>query len=324
MTPPRVGAPRATTKPFRQGRFEELPERPRIPHRYYDADTEEIVVDSRPFGRVRTHVVSYGKSDGPPLLLVHGLMTSSYSWRYALDELGDRFRLVAPDLPGAGRSDAVPDRPHTAAALATFISELQAALGIAGCQAVGNSLGGHLCMRAALRDPASFERLAVIHAPAFPDARQWALSAALKVPGVAAVLQRVIRRDPLRFAHRNVHYYDETLKSLEEAREYGEPLAGAAGARVFTRYLGEALDPRALHAFLAALRARRRAEERFPVSLMLVYAREDPIVEPSNGPRLHALVPDAEFHWIDRSSHFAHVDSPDRLAALLERFLRVS
>jgi pimeloyl-ACP methyl ester carboxylesterase len=32
-------------------------------------------------------------------------------------------------------------------------------------------------------------------------------------------------------------------------------------------------------------------------------------------------VPDAELHWLDRSSHFAQVDSPDRLAPLLARFL---
>ncbi len=55
--------------------------------------------------------------------------------------------------------------------------------------------------------------------------------------------------------------------------------------------------------------------------LLLVYAREDPTVAPVNGERLGALVPDAEFHWLQRSSHFAQVDSPDRLVAPLTRFL---
>jgi hypothetical protein len=48
-------------------------------------------------------------------------------------------------------------------------------------------------------------------------------------------------------AHRNVHYYDESLKSLEEAREYGEPLATASGAESFIRYLADAA--RALAAY---------------------------------------------------------------------------
>ncbi len=282
---------------------------------------DDVTVDSRPFGCVRVRVVSYGRRDATPLLLVHGLMTSSYSWRYLFEQLGDRYRMVAPDLPGAGRSEPVPDRPHTATALATFIGELQAALGMTGCLAVGNSLGGYLCMRRALAEPGSFARLAAIHPPGVPELRLLALHLALRVPGVAAVLARFIRRDALRWVHRNVHYRDETLKSLEEAHEYGDPLATADGARSFVRDLTDAFRPRGLAAFNRELARRRDAGEGFPVPLQLVYAREDPTVPPAIGRRLHALVPDAELHWLQRSSHFAQVDSPDRLAALLVGFL---
>ena len=308
-------------KPFEQLRYEQLPLRPRIPHRYFDAEHEDVTVMSQPFGRVRIRVVSRGPRDAPPLLLVHGLMTSSYSWRYLFERLGDSHRLIAPDLPGCGRSDKVPQLRHSPAALATFIGELQHVLGIHGCAAVGNSLGGYLCMRRALAERASFGRLAVIHAPAFPDARGVALNVALKVPGVAAALRCVVRHDPRRFAHRNVRYYDETLKSVEEAHEYGDPLASAAGARSFTRWLGESLDPRAMRTFIRELGRRRDAGQPFPVPLMLAYAREDPTVASAIGPRLHALVPEARFEWLDHSSHFAQVDSPDRLAALLRTFL---
>jgi pimeloyl-ACP methyl ester carboxylesterase len=308
-------------EPFAQGRYEELPLRPRIPHRYDAGEHEDVVVGSAHFGRIRVRVVSYGPRDAPPLLLVHGLMTSSYSWRYLFEQLGDRHRLIAPDLPGCGRSDAAPQRAHSGTALAAFLGELQQTLGVAGCDAVGNSLGGYLCMRRALAEPASFGRLAVIHPPAFPEPRLVALHVGMRVPGVAPVLERVVRHDPRRWAHRHVHYYDESLKSIEEAHEYGDPLRSAAGARSFARYLGESLDPRELRSFTRGLARRRDEGHDFPVPLMLVYAREDPTVSPAIGPRLHALVPGAEFHWLERSSHFAQVDSPDRLAALLEPFL---
>ena len=291
-------------------------------HRYHDGETQTVVVPSARLGSIATHVVSYGPRDAPPLLLIHGLMTTSYSWRYMFERLGDRHRLLVPDLPGCGRS-AVPagDRPLTAAALGAFIGELQEELGIMGCPAVGNSFGGHLCMCTALQDRASFARLAVIHAPGVVEPRLVALHLALRVPAVAAVLERVVRHDPLRWAHRQVHYYDETLKSLEEAREYGDPLASAAGARAFIRYLGETLNPRGLHVFTRELRRRRDTGEGFPVPLMLIYARQDPTVPPRVGSRLHALVPDGELHWLQRSSHFPQVDAPDRLAGLLAGFL---
>ena len=313
--------PALVARPFEQGRFEDLPRLPRVAHPYYGAETEEVVVASRRFGRTRVHVVSYGSPHAPPLLLLHGLMTSSYSWRYLLEPLSDRFRLVAPDLPGAGRSEPAPGRRHSMEALAALVGELQEALDIEGCPAVGNSLGGSLCLLRALDDPSSFERLVAVHPPVVPDARIVALNLALRVPGVASILARVARHDPLRWAHRNVHYYDESLKSLEEAHEYGDPLASAAGAREFTRYLGETLNPHDMRTLMRTLERRRDAGEAFPIPLSLVYAREDPTVSPSNGAKLHELVPDAELHWLDRSSHFAQVDSPARLARLVEDFV---
>lgn len=176
-------------------------------------------------------------------------------------------------------------------------------------------------MQGALQEPRSFSRVAVIHAPALPQARLRALHLALKVPGTARALSRVVRRDPLRWAHRNVHYYDESLKSLEEARAYGEPLATKEGAEAFIRYLADALDPAEPTSFVAKLERRRDEGDGFPTPLILVYACQDPMVPPEIGPKLHRLVPDAEFHWLEDSSHFAQVDSPLPLAELVTDFL---
>jgi pimeloyl-ACP methyl ester carboxylesterase len=144
---------------------------------------------------------------------------------------------------------------------------------------------------------------------------------AIRIPGVAAVLRRVVRHDPYRWAHRNIHYYDETLKSREEAREYGEPLASPAGARSFSSWLRDALDLRDLRAFAGELERRRDDGVSFGIPLQLTYAREDPTVSPKNGERLRELLPGAEFHWLRNSSHFAQVDSPERLTELLLAFL---
>jgi pimeloyl-ACP methyl ester carboxylesterase len=275
----------------------------------------EVELDSIPYGRHRVHVREMGQ--GPPLFLLHGLMTTGYSWRWLVGRLAPRFRLVVPDMPGCGRSDKPRDARYDPARLATWIGELLRTIGIRPCAAVGNSLGGYLCMRHALDDPGAFTTLVNIHSPAFPEARYVALHALLAVPGMRAALARWIRRDPIRWAHANVHYADESWKSLEEAHEYGEPLATPEGSDAFVRYLFDAVAPAGFRSFIDELEQLRRDKKPFPVPLKLVYATRDPMVRPSNGERLHRLLAGSELTWLADSSHFAQVDSPDELARLL-------
>jgi len=300
-------------RPFRQLPFAALPELPRRPHPYYDEPLREVVMETAPWGSIPVAWRQHGS--GPPLLLVHGLMTSSYSWRYVLEPLGRRFTLFAPDLPGSGASGKPPG-PYDPGSVATWIGQFQSLVGIRGCPVIGNSLGGYLCMRLALDDPASMSRLLNLHSPGLPEPRIRALGAALSVPGVQRALAAFVRRDPHRWAHTHVHYFDETLKSLQEARAYGDPLADVAGSRAFARILAETVHWRPMRDQLARL----HASDGFPVPLLLLYARADPMVPPRIGAALAAAT-GAELRWLEEGSHFAHVDAPDAFVAEALEFL---
>ncbi|CAN5688742.1 alpha/beta fold hydrolase [soil metagenome] len=301
--------------PFAQGRFEVLPDLPRVPHGYFDVPGRDIIVPRTELGDVRIHYREAGS--GAPLLLVHGLMTTSYSFRYVLPELAKSRRVIALDLPGAGRSEMVRGS-YAPDVLARFLAHFMKAVGIDQGDVVGNSMGGYLTMRLAIARPDLVRRLVCIHAPMFPSARFRALRAVTRMPGVCALLYALIARDPLRWAHKNVHYYDESLKSREEAREYGQPLASRDGSDAFFHYLAETLDPRAFASFARTLERTRP----FPVPLLLLYSREnDPMVPPSVGEKLAAILPDAKMVWLDRASHFPHVDAAERTLAILREFL---
>jgi pimeloyl-ACP methyl ester carboxylesterase len=312
------------TKPFERGPFGELPETPRVPHRLFsDSQRRELELVSIPFGKHHVFYREQGPSGGgaEPLLLVHGLMTTSYSWRYVMGDLAKRYRVIAPDLPGSGDSEKSSDAPYSVAALATWIGEFQRALDIRGCKTVGNSLGGLLCMRLAMDDPGAFSQLVNIHSPFFPQANYQLLHTLLKIPGIKRGLAHVIRKNPLKWVHRNVHYYDESLKSLEEAHAYGDPLAEKNGTEAFIRYLSDVLTPAAFEKISSDAQKLRDAHEPFPVPLLLIYARQDPLVSPKNGERLSKLLPDAKMVWLDDSSHFAHVDTPKLIVDEVLRFL---
>lgn len=302
--------------PFEQLPFADVPDEPRVPHPWREAVRRDVAIETPELGRVRLAVREYG--EGPPLLLVHGLMTTGYSWRYTLPRLASRFRMIVPDLPGAGSSDH-PDVHLGPDVVARAIIALVDALGVRGCAAIGNSMGGYLCMRAALADPGVFARLVNLHSPGVPTGRMIALRWALRVLPARPLLAWMVRRDPERWVHRNVHYFDETLKSREEHRELAAPLATPAGRATFYRALRDTLDAREMRRFAAQLAALGSAG--FPIPLLLVYAERDPVVPPAVGDRLRALLPSARFVRLPDASHFAHVDAPDRFVEAVLPFL---
>ncbi len=304
------------SRPFAQLRFEDVPEAPRLPHRYFDARVETVSFDSAPFGKVDVHVRVLGS--GPPLLLVHGFMTSSYSWRYALGPLSERFTCYAPDLVGSGRSSK-PDAFYGPDALATSIGETMRALGVYGARVIGNSLGGYLAMRLALDDRRAMKRLVNVHSPGIPTGRmvalEWATSA---LPFLLRLVASRVEKDPERWVHQNVHYFDETLKSREEHREYAAPLRTPEGRRAFARMLRETLTASQMRAFVTRLVG---LSGTFPVPLLLLYAAEDPMVPPVVGERLHALLPSARYVRVAKGSHFMHVDAVGAFAEASIPFL---
>ncbi len=307
-------------QPFEQMPFQTLPEEPRRAHLYSRTREEFIKLDSPHFGRMQVSTRRWGK--GPPLVCVHGLMTTSYSFRYLLEPLADSFELFLFDLPGAGRSDK-PDVQYGAFEMADAIGDVMQAAGLEGAPVLGNSMGGYLCMWLAMRRPAVMSRLVNLHSPGLPTFRVRALEGAMAlVPRSEALLDWMVARDPLRWAFRNVHYWDESLKSLEEAREYAAPLSTPDGRRAFSRHLSDTMCASTMRTFERELQDRCAQGRPFPVPLQLVYAKRDPMVPPVVGVKLAKLVPSAKIAWLDEASHFAHVDATDRFLATMIPFLR--
>lgn len=78
---------------------------------------------------VRIHYVSGGRADGDTIVLFPGFPQSWYAWRKILPVLGERYRVIAPDLPGQGDSDR-PLRGCDTLSIAHLMREFTKKLGI--------------------------------------------------------------------------------------------------------------------------------------------------------------------------------------------------
>ncbi|MDX6480867.1 MAG: hypothetical protein QOG85_1377 [Gaiellaceae bacterium] len=89
---------------------------------------------------------------GPAVVLVHGLGGTVENWREIAPALAKRHRVLVPDLPGHGHSDALPEARHLDD-IVDAVFALTDAEGMERAVWVGHSLGGTVSLRAAVRRP---------------------------------------------------------------------------------------------------------------------------------------------------------------------------
>jgi pimeloyl-ACP methyl ester carboxylesterase len=102
-----------------------------------------------------------GPSDAPALLLLHGFPSAGHMFRDLIPALSNRFRVVAPDLPGFGQSDMPPrDKfTYTFARLAEVIERFTEVIGLARYAVYIFDYGAPTGLRMAVRHP---ERITAI------------------------------------------------------------------------------------------------------------------------------------------------------------------
>src|SRR3984893_6989104 len=86
---------------------------------------------------------------GRPLILLHGLLGYSFSWRYTLPALAPYATVYAPDLLGAGFSDRPAGIDHSIRATAGRVLKFIEKLGLPSFDLLGTSRGGAVAMAAA-------------------------------------------------------------------------------------------------------------------------------------------------------------------------------
>jgi pimeloyl-ACP methyl ester carboxylesterase len=140
-------------------------------------------------GELTIAVKEYGQ--GRDLILVHGIGSTSDTWRPVIDLLADTFRLFAIDLRGHGESD----KPEAGYLVDDYARDLQgviAGLGLVHPLIMGHSLGGMTTMRWAIDHPSAAKRIVLEDPPLRPnpEAKErfagWIELASLPIEEVAA------------------------------------------------------------------------------------------------------------------------------------------
>lgn len=265
------------------------------------------------------HPVTYHQAGaGPAVLLIHGITSSSRTWRAVMPGLAERYTVIAPDLLGHGRS-AKPRGDYSLGSYASGLRDLLVALEVPRATVVGHSLGGGVAMQFAYQFPERLDRLVLVDSGGLGEEVSLVLRAAT-LPGAEYVLPLLASR-PLRGAGAALgsvlgHLGFKANADVRGMAEGFESLGDAATRRAFLHTARSVIDPTGQR-----VNATDRLYLAAHVPTLVIWGERDRMIPISHGREAHALMPNSRFEVFEGAGHFPFNDDPERFVAVLDDFI---
>jgi pimeloyl-ACP methyl ester carboxylesterase len=249
----------------------------------------------------------HGRSDGAPVVLLHGLGSSSADWKWQVPAFADRYRVITVDLRAHGRSSLA---AHAGAAgmsvemMAEEVGQLLGRLGEPPAHVVGLSLGGCVALTLALVSPGRVRSLVLVNTFARLRPAGWR--------GAWRMLERMVL---LAVAPMPV-IADRIARSLFPGPEQGELRRAAA----------ESLARNDKRAYFSAVRALARFDVRprlgeIGCPTLIVTGHRDRTVPRASAELLRRRIPGARMLVVPDSGHATPYDQPHAFNRLVLAFL---
>lgn len=255
-----------------------------------------------------------GDSARLPVLLLHGLVSQSYSWRQVMPTLAQQgFRAIAPDWLGHGYSDK-PDRrdfDYTTDALVAALASFIDALELPQVHLVAQGFLGAVGIQYALQHPHRVDRLVMINAPIAPVAKlPWKIrQMGLPLAG------DMITQDPL--------LVDRTLEGGGPYQVDDADLDVYRRPFLKSSDVGRALMTTVRRMDIAASsQAIAAALPHWDHPTLVLWGQKDPWLPVSLAEAAVQTLPNGELQILEEVGHYAQEDWAEKVAAALDTFLR--
>lgn len=254
------------------------------------------------------------RGSGRPVLLIHGLGATTYTWRYVAPSLSARYQVIAVDLKGFGRASKPSDGRYSVLDQAHHLTELIGGLDLTDLTIVGHSFGGGVAL-AAIGNPSLAGRvrsLVLIDSMAYRQRFPWFITL-LRVPVLGpAGLRLLPKKAQVRLVLRTAYYRPSRI--TEAAVEaYAAPLHAASGRHALVE-TARAILPADADAVIEKY-------ESIKHPTLILWGRHDAIVPLPIGERLHRAIGGSRLMVIGDAGHLPHEETPARVSAELARFL---
>jgi 3-oxoadipate enol-lactonase len=254
----------------------------------------------------------HGEPTAQPLLLIMGFMMNAAAWAPQIPAFAERYRVIAFDNRGAGRSSQ-PDGAYTIPRMATDAVGLLDHLGVGSAHVLGASMGGMIAQELAIQHPARVRGLMLAcTTPGGPHSAGWdamraGTAEAAAVEDVAAALT------PERVG--------EFLGQLFTPEFLSNPGPGFGQmAASFAQYPQTLAGLKGQAAAVAAHDAYDRLG-RIAAPTLVIAGDADPMIDPANSRILAERIAGAELRLMPGLRHAFTAERPDEFNAIVLEFL---
>jgi 3-oxoadipate enol-lactonase len=250
---------------------------------------------------------TFGSDELPPLVLVHGLYGDSAGLAPLAERFADRFRVIAPDAIGHGRS-ARRDG-FTLADQGRMLDALAAALGYDAVAMVGISMGSYLTAQAAILEPSRLSRLVLVVSKAHGTTSSSVAYAKRMGFDLAAAAPEEL-----------LAFMSGAIWSPDTPQERRDAIMADLAALADVVVLGPQ-EQAAVERSLAGFDLRPDLG-RITAPTLVLSGRADGLNPPSSGEELVAGIPGARFEVYEHSGHMLTFEETDRFVSDVTEFVR--
>jgi pimeloyl-ACP methyl ester carboxylesterase len=250
---------------------------------------------------VRLHYAEQGDRQGEPLLLLHGLGDSWYSFSGIMPKLPASFHVFAIDQRGHGDSDR-PASGYTMADLSDDAVAFMDAMGITRATVVGHSMGSFVAQRVAITAPERVSRLVLVG------------SATTAINDVVRALQAEVGKLPEVMPPEFVREFQTSMISAPAPQSFMDGVISETH-KVPTRVMRAALD-----GLLASGDSARLGSIRAPT--LVIWGDRDAVFGRDEQLELYRSIGGAELQSYPGIGHSPHWEAPDRFVNDLLGFIQ--
>ena len=272
------------------------------------------------FVRTAGEPVNQGDAAAPVAVFIHGLGGSSTNWTDLMSLLGHGVYCIAPDLPGFGHSPPPHHGDYKLAAHADMVAQLiREMVGNRAVHVFGNSMGGATAVQLAARHPMLVKSMTLI-SPALPELLPRASNIHMPISAIPGVGERLMRRMLKRDVEWRVRMSMEICYSDPNSVDPRKVADAVEEARIrdemthTTQASMETLRGLISTYFDYSHRAPWKLARGIKVPVLLIYGRDDKLVNPRAAFRATKEFPNARVMVVPKSGHVTQMEHPHLVA----------